>query len=329
MTITGPAAGVTVSGGNLSRVFQVDPMVTASISGLTITGGKAADHGGGGGILDYQGTISLTGCTISGNSASSYGGGMRVLSGTATLTNCTISGNSGGGGGGLRFGYGSTATLTNCTLSGNSSSDALTAYGTVTLTNMIVAGNASGDIGGTVTGTNNLTGIGGSGGLVDGKAGNIVGVANPGLSPLGSYGGPTQTVALLPGSPAIDAGTGALATDQRGLGRVGPVDIGAFESQGFQIALAPGNMPQSAKIGNAFAQPLAFTVKANNPVEPVNGGVIPLVAHPAANGASAIFLSSNAVVANGVGVRHRRAQPTWTAAIPSPRPSRRPPSRSP
>src|SRR6516164_3057694 len=40
-TITGPAAGVTVSGGELSRVFQVDGGVTASISGLTITAGRA------------------------------------------------------------------------------------------------------------------------------------------------------------------------------------------------------------------------------------------------------------------------------------------------
>ena len=45
-TITGPAAGVTVSGGGASRVFQVDAGVTASISGLTITGGNA-DNGGG------------------------------------------------------------------------------------------------------------------------------------------------------------------------------------------------------------------------------------------------------------------------------------------
>ena len=41
-TITGPAAGVTVSGGGLSRVFQVDANVTASISGLTITGGSVS-----------------------------------------------------------------------------------------------------------------------------------------------------------------------------------------------------------------------------------------------------------------------------------------------
>ena len=39
-TITGPKAGVTVSGGGLSRVFQVDAGVTASISGMTITGGN-------------------------------------------------------------------------------------------------------------------------------------------------------------------------------------------------------------------------------------------------------------------------------------------------
>ena len=44
-TITGPKAGVTVSGGGLSRVFQVDGGVTASISGLTITGGGASSAG--------------------------------------------------------------------------------------------------------------------------------------------------------------------------------------------------------------------------------------------------------------------------------------------
>ena len=64
-TITGPKAGVTVSGNNASRVFQVDPNVTASISGLTISGGSAAS---GGGLANY-GTTTLTNCTVSGNSA--------------------------------------------------------------------------------------------------------------------------------------------------------------------------------------------------------------------------------------------------------------------
>ena len=49
-TITGPKAGVTVSGGPQSRVFQVDGGVTASISGLTITGGNRRHDGNGGGI---------------------------------------------------------------------------------------------------------------------------------------------------------------------------------------------------------------------------------------------------------------------------------------
>ena len=58
------------------------------------------------------------------------------------------------------------------------------------------------------------------------------------LAPLGDYSGPTQTHALLPGSPAINASFTALGvedptTDQRGVDRlVGPAgDIGAYESE--------------------------------------------------------------------------------------------------
>ena len=64
-TITGPKAGVTVSGGGLSRVFQVDGGVTASISGLTITGGNTPNNGGG--LYNDGGTATLTNCTVSGN----------------------------------------------------------------------------------------------------------------------------------------------------------------------------------------------------------------------------------------------------------------------
>ena len=149
------------------------------------------------------------------------------------------------------------------------------------LTNTIVAGNqshhGSGDIAGSVSGSNNLIGTGNFGGLVNGIDGNIVGVADPLLGPLGDYGGPTQTMPLLPGSPAIDAGSsgaGIPDTDQRGVGRVGGVDIGAFESQGFTLTAVPGSTPQTASIGTAFATPLAVTVTANNPVEPVDGGVV-------------------------------------------------------
>jgi hypothetical protein len=51
---------------------------------------------------------------------------------------------------------------------------------------------------------------------------------------LAENGGPTRTHALLEGSPAIDAGLAEIcpATDQRGFGRQGPCDIGAFEFGG-------------------------------------------------------------------------------------------------
>lgn len=60
-------------------------------------------------------------------------------------------------------------------------------------------------------------------------------IANPQLFPLGNNGGSTQTLALLPGSPAMNAGNNATCptTDQRGVARPqgGVCDIGAFEAQ--------------------------------------------------------------------------------------------------
>ena len=114
-TITGPKAGVTVSGGGLSRVFQVDPGATASISGLTITGGKSVK---GGGLYNDNGTAKLTDCTVSGNSTTGVGGGLYNYRGTVKLTSCTVSGNSSHNGGGL-YNIDGTATLTDCTVSGN------------------------------------------------------------------------------------------------------------------------------------------------------------------------------------------------------------------
>jgi hypothetical protein len=121
--------------------------------------------------------------------------------------------------------------------------------GTVMLQNTIVAGNfqgaapaaTPGDINvslGTLKPSSayNLIGAAAGGGLVNGVNNNRVGIADPRLGPLQNNGGPTQTMALLPGSPAIDAGSNALVppgvtTDQRGLPRVvnGRVDIGAYE----------------------------------------------------------------------------------------------------
>ena len=102
----------------LSRVFQVDNGVTASLSGLTISDGLTTGNGGGvynnggtihpdqlhrqrklrrlhgGGLYtNNYGTTMLTYCTVSGNSASENGGGLFNSAGTTALSNCTVSGN--------------------------------------------------------------------------------------------------------------------------------------------------------------------------------------------------------------------------------------------
>ncbi len=170
-TITGPAAGVTVSGNNASRVFQIDASVKASISGLTITGGSVSGGSGaarnGGGVLNY-GNLTLTNATVSGNTASAGGGIYNANTGSrATITNttisgntatagngsggvgqtgstvelmdCTISGNTGGGVGA----YVSTLRMDDCTVSGNTGGGLLIGLGSTTLTNVTVTGNTT------------------------------------------------------------------------------------------------------------------------------------------------------------------------------------------
>src|SRR5262245_7746545 len=168
------------------------------------------------------------------------------------------------------------------------------------LTDPSVAGNTTpggspSEIGGLeagrVTGSFNLIGPGGAGDIRGGTQGNLVlaSLAGLGLAPLGNYGGPTQTIALLPGSPALRAGTAVngITTDQRGLPPDVPVDIGAVQSQGFVLTAAPGTSPQSAPTGEAFANPLVVTVVARNPAEPVVGGIVFLVVTPGDGGAGA------------------------------------------
>ena len=313
---------------------------TATLTNDTLSGNSA---GRGGGVFnDYSGTATFTNDTLSGNSAQ-YGGGVYNFYGTATLTNDTLSGNSAQYGGGVFNDYSGTATFTNDTLSGNSAQYGGGVYndysGTATLINTIVANSTSGgDISGSVTGNNNLIDDASTaGGFTNGVNGNIVGVS-PLLAPLGNYGGPTQTMALLPGSPAIAAGDTSLAvdaqghlltTDQRGMPRMvdGAVDIGAFESSGFTLAVAAGNN-QSADVNTAFPNPLQVTVTPNNPGDPVDGGVVTFTLP--ASGASATLSPSGPVTiasgtasvtatANGTSRRLHRDRDGQTASRPGPR----------
>jgi hypothetical protein len=107
-------------------------------------------------------------------------------------------------------------------------------------------------------------------------------------------------LALLPGSPAVDAGNNALippgiTTDQRGFARIvnGNVDIGAFESGGFTETVVSGS-PQSAVIGAAFDQAIEVMFTANNPIEPVTGGIVTFTVP--GSGASATLAKLNVTI---------------------------------
>jgi hypothetical protein len=115
---------------------------------------------------------------------------------------------------------------------------------------------------------------------------------DPLLGPLADNGGPTFTQALLPGSPAIDAGVSVpgVTTDQRGVSRPQGIasDIGAFESRGFTLAIVAGD-GQETPIGSLFPAPLVVAI-ASPFGEPVGGGRISFIAP--ASGASADLAGS-------------------------------------
>jgi hypothetical protein len=297
-----------------------------------------------------------TNSTFTGNTALTNNGGGIANVDTLMASDNTFTGNSATNGGGIDNESGGTATLTNCTVSGNTSQDAgggIYNVDSLTLNNTIVAGNTSpidNDISGTVTSTSAFNLIGDGSGifnltdLEEPALSNLIGTTadplNPLLGPLADYGGPTETMALLPGSPAIDAGSNALAvdangnpltTDQRGAGfpRVinGTVDIGAFESQGFTLTPVTGSTPQGTPVNSAFANPLAVIVTANNALEPVAGGIVTFSAP--ASGASAGLSTTNPVTigsngqasvmatANAIGGQYTVSASTAGAAAPA------------
>jgi hypothetical protein len=89
-------------------------------------------------------------------------------------------------------------------------------------------------------------------------------VANALLAPLGNYGGPTQTIALLAGSPALSAGVAVngLSTDQRGATRSNPPSIGAYEGPG--LTLSRTTLDLGTTTYGTAGKPLTYTVSGNN-----------------------------------------------------------------
>ena len=250
----------TIGGG----IFQTSG--TATVTNSTLSGNSAS--GGGGGITIYAGMFTVTNSTLSGNTASNgFGGGINNTNGTLTVTNSTLYNSSANTGGGIYHDGGMT-TVTNSTLSGNSavsSGGIRNNNGTVTLTNTIVAGSLAlgggPNLNGTFTsGGHNLIDVidGSSSGITNGDAQGDMVNPNPGLGPFGNYGGPTQTIPLLSGSPAIAHGDPTIC-NQQGAGKVNGLDqrglprptsfcsIGAFEPQ--DAAYTVGSTSDSGSAG--------------------------------------------------------------------------------
>ena len=228
---TNPTKSLTISGNNLSRVFNINSGKTVSIIGLTISGGNALN---GGGVLN-DGTLTVINSTLTGNTAGADGAGIQSTASatSVTLINTTISGNTANGFGGGVDVLGGTATIINSTITNNHGDNdngggggaggLRRQAGTVTLKNTIVAGNFAGsstgirnDIEGAIdaASSNNLIGDGTNmTGITNASQGNQVGSSgspiNPQLGALANNGGTTQTHALLSTSTAIEAGDNA------------------------------------------------------------------------------------------------------------------------
>ena len=248
----GPAtiSDTTISGNDRRGIFNrnLGTSDTLTITNTTISGHTVT--GNGAGILqDANGTINIVNSTISGNEATGNGGGIYNQIGTINIINSTISGNTAtGNGGGI---YSSNGTITNSTIFGNTAGNGVLGNGggiysaaNVNVNNSIIAGNSDGmapsnpDVSGTFT-SNGANIIGDPNGSSNFGADTTNVMASTVINTtLADNGGPTQTHALVPGSPAIDAGNNANAmglTDQRGTGfsRIFNtiVDIGAYEAQ--------------------------------------------------------------------------------------------------
>ncbi len=266
MMIDGGTHKISISGGSTVRVFDVDysAAITASqatFQALTIKDGLAGAGNAGGGIrfVGKAGTITslrLMQCALTGNNGGDKGGAVYFINdnqGAMQIFNSTLVNNTALEAGAVSVESDTAsaqALILNSTISGNTATtgDAggfLSTTANHWIDNSILYGNSSA---GAINSGKDCKAVGGGGGATSNY---IIGDANgypcatlgsdPLLGALQDNGGSVPTMALLPGSPAVDAGSNGICTnatqtndlDARGLTRsvVGGAicDIGAYE----------------------------------------------------------------------------------------------------
>jgi len=278
MTLDGSGQSVTLDGGGHVGVLSVNSGVQFTLKALTVANGSSSGNGGG---IYNSGTMTISNSTIANNTTAHNAGGIYNNGGTVNISNSTIANNAApsGIGGGIYNLNGGTVTISNSTIANNHAQadggGILNEGRTVTISNSTIANNAAdngygGGIYSSATlsiGATILAGNGGSNCSVFGtispdlgynlESGTDCGLSGPtsqqNTSPqfqggLQNNGGPTQTIALQPSSPAVNhipvnTGHGCITggTDQRGQPRPdyfllllpeSTCDIGAYEVQG-------------------------------------------------------------------------------------------------
>lgn len=325
------SANVKVTDSTISNGFAIlgGGIANSSTGTFTITNSTLINNSSstGGGCYNGLGTLNIINSTLNNNLANSGNGGGIITGSTLNIINSTLHGNFAGGRGGAIYNnsFDAQISISQSTIVQNTSALGGGGVGNnngtqIRIINTIVAFNVSGNgpdlLGPFISlGHNLLTNFTGSSGFTLGTNnanGDLVGASfapvSPILGPLQNNGGPTQTIALLPGSPAIDAGdncvvlgggclTTPLTTDQRGISRQvnQTVDIGAFESRAFTISVNSGT-PQSKAVNTLFA-PLIVTVISPSG-DQVTGGVV--VFQSPGFGPSAIFATATNSIASSI-----------------------------
>jgi hypothetical protein len=295
LTIQGPGArNLTINGNFLTRAFKILSATSVTITDLSIINGVGAADGGGGGIQN-SGTLTLRDVSILDNSApggSDFGGGIANY-GVLNLENVTMAGNGAAAAGGAIYNSGASSIfITNSTITANTAAAGGAIYNYETLDirnstivqnstttgaaidhefgidlsiyNTILTGNSTADLyainaAPTVVHNSMID-------VVIGSLGTPVAtLTGPGLTPmlgpLGNNGGPTDTHALLPGSPALNSGESATCTlnDQRTVPRPqgATCDIGAYEARTGQVGGSTQGVSVSGTAATAYVATLA------------------------------------------------------------------------